>query len=182
MNEVCPAGSEEAIPLYILEFVKIVRRAQGAILLVVATVVIHLVFSFSHFSFQHDLMPTAASVTVLILALCLMAWITIRQERTKRTETLEVSRRALVILVKGKPPFALAWKMIREAELEPSPPQYWRFVKKTGDSVFLREENCSRQQWTKLSDEIHRKLTARKVPVTVLLSRRSDQGQESRVS
>ena len=152
---------------------KVVRRSQGAILIVIAALLVHIAFGLSHFSLEHGLLPTAASVAALILSFGLLGWVTVRKDRMK-TETLEFGRRGLMISEPDHPPFALAWKMIREAEFEPSAPQYWRFIKKTEGVVILREESCSPAQWKQLSDELHRKFKARKIPVTVLLTRRSD--------
>lgn len=152
---------------------KVVRRSQGAILVVIAALLVHVVFSFSHFSLEHGLLPTAAAVTALILSFGLLGWVTTRKDRMKM-ETLEIGRRGLMISESNQPPFALGWTMIREAEFEPSQPQYWRFIKKTEGVVILREESCSPAQWKQMSDELHRKFKVRKIPVTVLLSRRSD--------
>ena len=63
---------------------------------------------------------------------------------------------------------ALAWRMIREADLEQGSPAQWRFHLKNGGVALLQEDKFSREQWKKISAQLERKFKARKIPVRVV--------------
>jgi hypothetical protein len=148
--------------------VKFVTRARGAVVLGAVLIGVHALLTLSRHSLERDWMPTAVSVGLLVFACLLFVLVNVYRGRVKGQETLEIGRRGLMITEPNTVPYALAWRMIRSADLQQSVPQQWRFLLKTGGEVLLLEEAFSREQWKKISAQLERKFKARGIPVRVI--------------
>lgn len=122
---------------------------------------------------QHSVAFEWTSSTLLaagIFFLALLAYVGLHlfAVRARGRETLEIGRRGFTITEPHSIPFALAWRMIREADLVQEDCWRWRFRLKNGNEVSLIESAFTREVWKKLSVQLERKLKAKNIPVRVI--------------
>ncbi|MBI3855309.1 MAG: hypothetical protein HY293_06425 [Planctomycetes bacterium] len=140
---------------------------SAAVGIAVTIVAVHVALKFSAETLQHGWLPTAVSIGLLFVSLLAFTLLHLVRHRYQERETLEIGRRGFMITQPDTLPFALAWRMIKTADLEQKECWQWRFSLKTGGEVRLMEDAFPREQWKKISAELQRKLKARKIPVRV---------------
>jgi len=123
---------------------KFVTTARGAFVIGIAAIGVKFLLEVSLKSIQHDLMPVVLSIGLALVFFVVLILLHMNRHRFKGRKTLEIGRRALLLTGPDIVPFALAWRMIRAADLDLSGPQQWRFSLKTGGEFLLREEIFSR--------------------------------------
>jgi hypothetical protein len=147
---------------------KYVTPARGALFALLAMVLVHLLLKASEVNLSQGWLSTALSVGLVLVSCGLYAVVHFLRHRIKGRETLEIGRRGFMITQPNAVPFALAWRMIRTADLESGTPAQWRFCLKNGDLVLLREATFTREQWKKICTQLESKFRARKIPVRVM--------------
>jgi hypothetical protein len=151
--------------------VKFVRRSRGLVLTLLLVLLAEVGLSVAKHSLE--LKELSPAVTAAMFVLGLVGYLVLKTilHRARKPETLEIGRRGLLITQPEAVPFALAWRMIREADLvNGRSQQQWRFALKNGGQTVLTEGDFSREQWKRVSTELERKLRARNIPVRVVQS------------
>lgn len=146
---------------------KFVRRSRGLFITLILLVCAEAGLFAVHQSLQFKGFSTAVSIVMTVVGIVVYLVLKLILHQMRKPETLEIGRRGLLITKPEAVPWALAWRMIREATFDPGTPQQWRFALKTGGEATLLEGDFSREQWKKFSTQLERKLRAKKITVTV---------------
>ena len=161
-------------------FVKFSTSARSGLLLLLAGVGAHSVISLSEHSMRQNWVSTGLSIGLFLLGCGLFCAVHFLKVRTRGKQTLEIGRRGWMVTGKNQVPVALAWRMIRSAELVPGAPAHWVFELKNGSSMMLFESEFTREQWKTICAQLERKLRARKIPVSVRKASSLGAGVEAR--
>jgi hypothetical protein len=153
--------------------VKFVRRSRGLFITLVLLIGAEAGLIAAHQSLQFQGFSTGVSIATALVGICVFVLLKRVLLQSRKPETLEICRRGLLITQPETVPFALAWRMIREASFEPGTPQQWRFRLKSGGETILQEGDFSREQWKRFSAQLERKLRTRKIPVRVSATQES---------
>jgi hypothetical protein len=149
--------------------VKFVTPARGALFALLAVVLVHLLLKICEVNLSQGWLSPVLSIGLLLFSCGLYAAVHLLRHRIRGRQTLEIGRRGFMITQPDTVPFALAWRMIRTADLEGGTPAQWRFGLKNGNIVTLREATFTREQWKKICTQLEKKFRARKIPVRVML-------------
>src|SRR6185295_11080423 len=139
--------------------------SRGLFVTLFLLVIAEIALGVARHSFELPWLSGALAAVTTALGIAVYIVLQVMLLRIRKPETLDIGRRGLLITRKDAVPVALAWRMIRDAVFETGSPQRWRFALKSGGEMTLSQGDFSQEQWKKFSEQLDRKLRARKITV-----------------